>query len=123
MTPDADVRYEWDGFLQRRHPHRLDAAKYRIPGQPVLVTTCTTERRPVLLDARVRDEIIPALDPAADAHGCEIIAWCLMPEHTHVLLRVGPEGGDILRFIHSFKTWTGRVMREAGFRRVWERSF
>lgn len=41
-----------------------------------------------------------------------------MPEHLHTLVRVAPDGGDILRYIHSFKTWTGRVMREARFGRV-----
>lgn len=107
--------YEWKGFLQRRHPHRLDAEKYRIPGQTVLITACTSERRPILLDAR--GVIIAALDPAADTHGCGIIAWCLMPEYIHILVRVAPDGGDILRFIHGFKTWTGRMMREAGFGR------
>ena len=117
------MELEDDGFLCRRHPHRLDPAKYRLPGQPILVTICSAGQRPVLVDECVREELIGALDVAADSAGCEVMAWCLMPEHVHVLIQVRTEGGDILRFLHGYKAWTGRVMREAGLGRVWERSF
>jgi putative transposase len=115
--------YEWENYLCRRHPHRLDPEKYRGPGQPVLTTVCAKDRRPVLTAEAVRDEMIRAMPVAARIGGCQLMAWCLMPDHVHTLLRVGPEGGDILRFLHSYKSWTGRVMTEAGFSGTWERSF
>jgi REP element-mobilizing transposase RayT len=77
----------------------------------------------VLLDARIRDAMIEALPVAAGIAGCQLMAWCLMPDHVHALLRLGPDGGDILRFLHSYKSWTGRIMTEAGLPGTWERSF
>ncbi|MFW6157011.1 MAG: REP-associated tyrosine transposase [Armatimonadota bacterium] len=116
--PDA----EWDGFLCRRHPKRLEPEKYRVPGQPVLVTICSKDRRPVLAADAVRDELIAALPVAAQTTGCQLMAWCLMPDHIHTLLQIEPAGGDILRFVHSYKSWTGRILkRNSGS--SWERSF
>ncbi len=115
--------YEWEGFLCRRHPHRLNPDDYRVPGQPVLTTICAKDKRPVLTRDAIRGELTAALSVATGITGCELIAWCLMPDHIHVLLRVEQQGGDIIRFLHSYKTWTGRRMRTAGFARGWERSF
>jgi len=123
MSNERASSYEWEGYLCRRHPHRLEPEKYRVPGQPVLMTVCAENKRPVLTADAVRDEMIGALSVAANIAGCEMMAWCLMPDHVHALLRVGREGGDLLRFLHSYKSWTGRVMTEAGFSGTWERSF
>jgi REP element-mobilizing transposase RayT len=101
----------------------LEPEKYRVPGQPILTTVCAEDKRPILLTDAVRDEMIRALPVAAEIAGCQLMAWCLMPDHVHTLLRVGPGGGDILRFLHSYKSWTGRVMSEAGLAGTWERSF
>ncbi len=122
MRADEPV-YEWEGFLCRRHPNRLIPENYRIPGQPVLTTICAKDKQPVLTCDRIREGLIAALPTTAEIAACELIAWCLMADHLHVLLRVAEQGGGILRFLHSYKTWTGRRMRIAGLSHGWERSF
>ncbi|NLO06163.1 MAG: hypothetical protein GX131_10090 [candidate division WS1 bacterium] len=122
MFNDDLDRVEWADFLCRRHPNRLKPEAYRVAGQSVLTTICTRSKEATLLLDAVRPELVAALPVSADIAGCELIAWCLMPDHLHILLRVQQYGGDILRFLHSYKTWTGRKMRLASLPR-WERSF
>ncbi|MFO8082226.1 MAG: transposase [Armatimonadota bacterium] len=122
MPDGTGPHYEWEGFLCRRHPNRLDPEKYRLPGQPVLVTICSKDKRSVLTSDTIREELISALPVAGKIAHCELIAWCLMPDHIHTLLQVGLAGGDILRFLHSYKSWTGRILKR-NIGSGWERSF
>ncbi|MGC9318370.1 MAG: REP-associated tyrosine transposase, partial [Armatimonadota bacterium] len=113
-----------DHAPSRSHPHRLDPEDYRRPGQPCHVIMGTSKRRQVLTNVGVPELVGRSLDASAQRHGCEIMAYCLLPDHLHVFVRVRPAGGDIEAFIHGFKTWTGRELARRGYRSpVWQRSF
>ena len=113
MRADEPV-YEWEGFLCRRHPNRLIPENYRIPGQPVLTTICAKDKQPVLTCDRIRDELIEALPVAAEIAACELIAWCLMADHLHVLLRVAEQGGDILALPSQLQDVDGETDAHSG---------
>lgn len=111
-------------YTSRSHPHRLPAEDYRRPGQLCHVAMARRAVALSLIDEDVPGLLVGALDESADRHGCEVIAYCIMPDHLHLLVRVGPHGGDIEAFLHSFKSWTGRELtRRAGGVQVWQRSF
>jgi len=112
-----------DEYTSRKHPHRLDPEDYRRPGQPCHIVLCTKDRRPFLVEEGVPGLLVDAMDTGAELNGCEIMAYCIMPNHLHLFVRVGPSGGDILDFIHSFKTWTGRQLKLRGYvSPAWQRS-
>ena len=108
----------------RRHPHRLDPAEYRIPLQPVGFVVCATDARPILTMRFAPSLLAEAMTVNAATNGVELLAWCIMPEHLHIVAQVAPDGGDLLRFLSGLKTRTGRTLREAGLPApIWQRSF
>lgn len=112
-----------DDYTSRRHPHRLDPDESRRSGQPCHVVLCTKDKRAFLTGDSVPALLVDAMDTSAGLNGCEIMAYCIMPDHIHLFVRVGPDGGDIFAFIHSFKTWTGRQLKLRGCEhQVWQRS-
>jgi REP element-mobilizing transposase RayT len=47
-----------------------------------------------------------------------------MPDHLHLLARVGPEGGDLLDFIDGFKRRTATTLRPSSAgRSVWQERY
>ncbi len=112
-----------DDYTSRKHPHRLDPDEYRRPGQSCHIVTCTKDKRKLLTDHGVPRVLVDSMDTSANLKGCQILAYCIMPNHMHIFVRVGPNGGDMLAFLHSFKTWTGRQLKLRGYPSpVWQRS-
>ncbi len=92
--------------------------------QVVGFVVCTKDSRPILTLRNTPSVIAEALHFNAEHKGVELVCWCVMPDHLHFLARVGREGGDLLKFLHGFKTWTGRVLPEQGIPGpIWQRSF
>jgi REP element-mobilizing transposase RayT len=76
-----------------------------------------------MLSHGLPDIIRRLLDENARAHGCEIIACCLLPDPMHVLACVTEQGGDVLSFFEAFKNGTANQALRAGAGRVWQRNF
>ena len=106
--PNTKPTYPDYGY-QRRHPHRLDASHYRVPGHEVGFIFCAGRRRPVLTLRNAPELIIEALRFNAQNNGVGLIAWCLMPDHLHVIAQVEEDDGDLLRFVNGFKIVTKRL--------------
>ncbi len=57
------------------------------------------------------------------ASDVRVFAYCLMPDHLHLLLGA-PSGGSITRFVGAWKSQCYRERRGMGLaRRFWQRSF
>ncbi len=108
----------------RREPHRFQRWKYQMLWQPVRFTVCVSGQRSVLTRPGVPGLIAGTLQDAAAAHGCALVAYCIMPEHLHVLACVVEEGGDLVSFVETFKQTTGYSLSQEGARApVWQRGF
>ncbi len=110
-------------FPDRRRPHRLPRDEYQRLFQPVFFAACTKDRRPVLLHASFPRVLRTLLDDNARANRCHVIAWCLMPDHLHVLACVVSEGGDVLSFFTDFKRGSANAALRAGLQTLWQRDF
>lgn len=105
--------------------HALRAGRVSIPGHVYLVTTVTI-RRERLFAAHERARICARLLCQAQAQGaCNSLAWVVMPDHVHWLLRL-ESGVGLAAVVKGLK---GRVARElnrvAGRegRTVWQPGF
>ncbi len=113
-----------DAGYTRRHPHRLNAAHYTIPVQPVGFVLCSKSQRPILTMRSAPSLLAEAIERNAANNGVDVMAWCVMPDHLHIVAQVGRDGGDLLRFLNGLKTRTGRTLRQAGLPGpIWLRSF
>ncbi len=63
------------------------------------------------------------LDGNARARCCELIAYCLMPDHLHVLAYVARPGGDVLSFFEDFKRGAANAAMRSGIDYLWQRDF
>ena len=120
MRPDSDPP-------SRRYPHRLERWKYQIPWQPVSFTLCVHRQRRVLTRAGIPSIVTKALQETARSNACGLIAYCIMPEHLHVLACVVTDGGDLISFTDEFKQTCGYALSRVGIRsplwqrRLWDR--
>ena len=106
-------------------PHRkrirLDPAFYRGGVQAFLVTICVVDRRPWFSQhPALADYAATEVAALAANRGAILHAWCVMPDHLHLLIA----DVDVVDFIRILK---GRVAvharRADAGRRFWQRSF
>jgi putative transposase len=56
--------------------------------------------------------------------GMSIYAYCLMPDHLHLLLRLGPESGVLGNIIGKLKLFTTRASWQYGYTgKLWQDRF
>jgi putative transposase len=67
-------------------------ARLDCPGTLHHVMVRGIEKGPIVLDDKDREDFLSRLGLIAGDTDTEIYAWCLMPNHAHILLRSGPEG-------------------------------
>jgi REP element-mobilizing transposase RayT len=106
-----------------RRPHRLPRRAYQVPGQPVAFTI-RVEPGLVLTHREPAGLLLQAMRYNARTHGCQMMAYCIMPDHLHLLARVGPHGGDLLDFVDGFKRRTATTLaRFARGSAVWQEGY
>jgi REP element-mobilizing transposase RayT len=100
----------------RRHPSRLEPGAYRNPGDTVFVTmnsgrhlACDTIAATLVRKMRRMDELC----------GTAVLAYVIMPDHLHVVVRLLHDGGDIAKWVRYFKREASRAVAPG----MWQRSF
>ena len=109
-----------EGKGERRKRIRLDREHYR-DGHVFSLTIPTHDRYSWFARyADVAAEVQRVLSSTAKERNSELFAWCIMPEHLHVLI----QDADVVDFVRLIK---GRVVPRARrmepTRRLWQRSF
>ncbi len=112
---------------QLRTPYRkrirLSLEAYRQLGAICSITVALRERRPVFLDQLVAEGAVDVLDQLATRTGTPVYAYCLMPDHVHLLIGPSPSC-DIIDFVGQFKNLVQRLAWRHGIQgRIWQTSF
>jgi putative transposase len=100
-------------FFQPRKHIRLAHDAYADVGNVYSVTIATRERQPVLADPALADACIAHLRALRTQKGNPVYAYCLMPDHAHVLLGVAANS-PVGRFIAAWKSLCYRERRHMG---------
>ena len=98
---------------------RLDPASYH-QGHAFFVTTSTYMRYPWFSKSKeLTREAVELLIKLASDRGSKLYAWCIMPEHIHLLL----QDNNIIDFVRMIK---GKLVPKAALlkrdQRLWQRS-
>ena len=104
-------------------PHkniRLPAARYN-GEQRYFVTLCCAARRRVFADAERASGIVGELRQQAAAHGFAVYAYCVMPDHLHLLVIGLSATSDLLAFLKSLKQKTAYEFRQKFGRDLWQK--
>ena len=107
---------------QRRRP-RLAPKVYAEVGVICSTTIAVKGRAPVFADPDVAAAAVDVLRRHAAATGVPVYAWCVMPDHIHLILGASPTC-DIVTFVGQFKNLTQREAWRRGVKGTfWQTSF
>lgn len=108
-------------FTPRKPSPRLPAFAYRgTYGYFVTINTADRQRE---LVSDFAETCAGTLHEAAAKSSFEVIAYCLMPDHVHILLQGTTNEADLVRCIKLFKQITGFAFKRRTGRQLWHRSF
>jgi REP-associated tyrosine transposase len=84
---------------------------------------CTYERKKHFSDAAIGEAVRAQLLSAAARWDVEIVAYCFMPDHIHLLVEGKSEQADCRKYADAFRRTSGfRFKRERGSR-LWQEGY
>ena len=105
-----------------RKTTRLAHANY-VGQQSYFVTICCDLRRAHLADHRVATRVTASLRECAARHNFQLHAYCLMPDHLHLLAEGTTPRSDLCEFVRVFKLRTASEFRQSRGLPLWEMSY
>lgn len=105
-----------------RHPHRLAGEHYR--GRYCHFLTASTHcRRPAFRDPELGGVVTKQLFQCAERHGFAVMAYCLMPDHVHVLVMAERSDSDFVKFLNLWRQFSGFWERQRSGLYLWQEGY
>jgi REP element-mobilizing transposase RayT len=109
-------------MIKRRKNIRLPNHIYELSPQIFSVTICTQDRRPIFRNEKWAKTLLSSLNTELFSKQTEQYAWCLMPDHLHLL--ISPRGANLSTVLSAWKSYTGHLLRKNGLEgSCWQRGF
>ena len=103
-------------------PKRL--AKHKYVGRArYFLTFCTCRRVRAFADPEVAAQTLEQFRRTATIERFEILAYCLMPDHAHLLVEGLTANSDLRRFAKMAKQRSGGVHRRRCGARLWQEGY
>ena len=113
----------------RNSQARFERKNIRLPDEYYIgrrwyfVTACCQDRRPVFSDPTRARWLLEQLREIAALQAFSIHAYCVMPDHVHLLAEGIEESSHLLKFIDRFKQQTGWEYSQHTDGRLWQKKF
>lgn len=101
-----------DARLSVGAQRRLPDFDYADPDAVVSITICTADRMPAFTDDTLCRIVVECIDWLRAHRGVRVYAYCLMPDHLHLVLQVDADGRSVSDIIASLKRFTARRRHE-----------
>jgi putative transposase len=108
--------------MPRKSPPRLRTFDYTGLYRYFL-TISTFRRSPVFVDCDAARIVTTQLARAASSERFSVIAYCLMPDHLHLLAEATCEAADFQRFVRIFKQQSAFYWKRETGQPLWHRSY
>ena len=105
--------------MRTQRPRRLDGVPY-VGIQRYFLTTCTAFRRPLFDSADIVEPVLSRILQTCELFGMELIAYCFMPDHLHLLVGANSEDADMRAFVKRFKQLTGFAYKKTHTSPLWQ---
>ena len=106
----------------RRKRIRLSRNDY-VGKRSYFLTLCCQGRRPLLRDPQVVAWLIDTLRSSAAARQFRVHAYCVMPDHVHLLVESSTEASDLPGFVGAFKQKTAYQWAAKHNQILWQTKF
>jgi REP element-mobilizing transposase RayT len=101
---------------------RLPRESYQISSQIYSITICTHNRRSLFQNGEYGQLVTRSLGTGPFGKQTERFAYCLMPDHLHLLL--APKESDLVDLINRWKSFSANLLRRNGLiGPCWQRGF
>ena len=100
------------------HGRRLRVGRVSVPDQVYAVTTVTRDRRAYFSEFLTARAVVRVLREQGDLQRAETLAYVVMPDHLHWLMRLLP-GHDLSAVVRDVKAMSSRRIGH----RVWQKGF
>ena len=87
------------------------------------LTFCTYKRKATLDDASVAAMVIEQILQAARRFEFDVLAYCLMPDHVHLLVHGRSDRSDLRRFVKRTKQSSGQIHVRTAKEPLWQDSY
>jgi REP element-mobilizing transposase RayT len=109
--------------LQTRKKIRIDSNHYNTVGAICSTTIALRDRRPLFEQPTLASCSIEVLKQHSAKTNVPIYAFCLMPDHVHLVLSASTDC-DVITFIGQFKNLAQRAIWQQGFvGHIWQKRF
>jgi len=107
---------------RRRKNIRLPKETYETSSQIFSITICTQDRRPLFQNETWGKNLLDSLKRGPLEKQTEQYAWCLMPDHLHLL--IASREGNISDILNAWKSYTAHLLKKEGLKGTcWQRGF
>jgi len=106
----------------RRKKIRLSAENY-FGQRHYFITFCCHQRQHVFRDARQAASLVQDLNSHSARNSFWVHAYCVMPDHVHLLLQGCAAGSNLAAFLRSFKQSTAQKYLAKTGQRLWQKRF
>jgi len=83
------------------------------------LTICTRHRAELFLERALADAVVAQFRRTSRAMGFAVLAYCVMPDHVHVLVQGRRHTSDFRRFVKRVKQSTGQKYSHNAKRPLW----
>jgi putative transposase len=101
----------------------------RVPGfsyqgfYQYFVTACTSNRRPLFLEPSHAQQTTAHFSPFFQRYDFDVLAYCLMPDHVHLLLEGTSPTSDFREAMRQWKQQTARAWKAQTGQRLWQAGY
>jgi REP element-mobilizing transposase RayT len=100
-------------------PRRLDGVSY-VGMQRYFLTICAAFRRPLFDDATLAAATQSHILHVATTFAFAVGAYCIMPDHVHLLMLAQSDQSDLERFVKQLKQVTGFAYKQGHRKPLWQ---
>jgi len=87
------------------------------------VTICCDHRKPYLRQTNTAQSVLDVLKQSAANHSFQLHAFCIMPDHLHLLAQGTEPTCDLREFIRVLKLRSAFLFKKSHGARLWEMSY
>jgi putative transposase len=98
-------------------------AQYYVGPKSHFITICCDSRRHYLGNAATAEMVREYLLDCARRYGFVVRAYCLMPNHLHMLVQGTDVSANLTKFMRIFKSRTAFAFQRRDGRKLWEMSY
>ena len=108
----------------RRKRLRLPHFDYAQPGFAYFLTLCVRDSQPLFNHDALAGQVTKILHNVRREYGVQVYAYCLMPDHFHIVMSLEKTAKAVPEVVRDFKKLTTQAAWDHGCQgSLWQRSF